>query len=863
MLMLPVMEHWLAFIMRKYSIFLIAFFLLISGSVAAQSLWFLDDNDKLQPVDDTWGIKIPALVSCDTIDTDSNGVFSCGTDSGTSAHNSLSGLQGGTTNEYYHLTSSEHTELNAWLDDAVLKSNGGVILTASSTMGSTLTIEGVTILNDNLVVKTDKLVVTSVPTDRVGIGTASPTYTLDVVGTIGLDSNLHHNNDADTYLEFNPDAALFSVGNKQLLEMVETAQDFVKLGNGSDVDINFNDTAFIEGSSGNVGIGTTTPEQKLSVAGSILSEYLYATSTIATSTLMGGLDVGSGLFEISPDGKVMTGTWQGTAIADAYLTKTGDWTGTLDGFDATGLNEWQKLSISALTPTTTNGIVVNASSSISDLYVDALTSAGTTLSDITGSTQCLQVNSSGVVSGTGSACGSGGGGAGENWTWNNATLVYPSTSTNKVLIGDSSTTTVGYQFEVIGGAYLDALTVTGSTDLQNATATEFGVSGLVSCDTIDTNANGVFVCGTDGGGTGDTDWKMYGPSTMRPTSTDPMDILIPDGSLTVSGSFVAAATNSAATIGFGTTTPGTKLGVAGGVLAEYFYATSTATKSTFIGGLEVNSSITTMTAGSGDIGESTAYFNAAYIDTLYLNNTPTSLNSNTDGHATLTGELTITGAATTTGLHIFSGGIISNASSSMSDLYVDSLTGDLTGNADTATALASDPTDCAANNFATGIDTAGDLTCSTIDVSDSTNLAVSGTLLTLTGDTLSIDEGTLTTGKLCAYDGTNLVCNTTASGTDECTDCLNATEIEDIYFLNSGDVVTASSTIKGLEVDGNATTTDELVVGTDGSSAACIAAYDVDKGGWSYGRLLDGSITWNTTDCTGSGTSTLIIGDDG
>ncbi|MCB9811706.1 hypothetical protein H6783_02235 [Candidatus Nomurabacteria bacterium] len=30
-------------------------------------------------------------------------------------------------------------------------------------------------------------------------------------------------------------------------------------------------------------------------------------------------------------GTITTGTWNGTAIGDAYLTKTGDWTGTFDG----------------------------------------------------------------------------------------------------------------------------------------------------------------------------------------------------------------------------------------------------------------------------------------------------------------------------------------------------------------------------------------------------------------------------------------------------------------------------------------------------------------------------------------------------
>jgi|GEM_PF-4931154 hypothetical protein len=52
-----------------------------------------------------------------------------------------------------------------------------------------------------------------------------------------------------------------------------------------------------------------------------------------------------------------------------------------------------------------------------------------------------------------------------------------------------------------------------------------------------------------------------------------------------------------------------------------------------------------------------------------------------------------------------------------------------------------------------------------IDISDFTNLGVGGTMLQLVGDTLSLKEGTLTDGLLCAYvSGTGLVCNTSPGG---------------------------------------------------------------------------------------------------
>jgi hypothetical protein len=88
-------------------------------------------------------------------------------------------------------------------------------------------------------------------------------------------------------------------------------------------------------------------------------------------------------------------------------------------------------------------------------------------------------------------------------------------------------------------------------------------------------------------------------------------------------------------------------------------------------------------------------------------------------------------------------GITYNAGTGM--LTATGFTGPLTGNASTATALAGDPADCAANNYAYAINASGTLTCSTIDISASTNLAVS-TPITLTGDSVGmVNQGTTTT----------------------------------------------------------------------------------------------------------------------
>jgi len=91
------------------------------------------------------------------------------------------------------------------------------------------------------------------------------------------------------------------------------------------------------------------------------------------------------------------------------------------------------------------------------------------------------------------------------------------------------------------------------------------------------------------------------------------------------------------------------------------------------------------------------------------------------------------------------------------------MTGDLTVSA--TTTLATTTFSNLANGFLK-LDANGKVSTSTIDISDYTNLAVSGTLLNLTGDTLSVNEGTLTDGKLCKYvAGTGLVCDYTDQDT--------------------------------------------------------------------------------------------------
>lgn len=136
---------------------------------------------------------------------------------------------------------------------------------------------------------------------NVGIGTTTPTKTLEVVGSQANTNVMNLRNAADTgysaidfYDHNNIQAGSLGYGNSSatfgLADVMyygsNAAKDLVFFTNGSS-----NERMRIM-SGGNVGIGTTSPYAKLSVAGPVVGEYFHATSTAATSTFAGGLSAG-------------------------------------------------------------------------------------------------------------------------------------------------------------------------------------------------------------------------------------------------------------------------------------------------------------------------------------------------------------------------------------------------------------------------------------------------------------------------------------------------------------------------------------------------------------------------------------------
>jgi len=121
--------------------------------------------------------------------------------------------------------------------------------------------------------------------DRVGIGTATPDYTLDVAGDIGVDHKIFHNGDPNTYLNFLDDRFKINVGGINYIDCDDSTSsphnltvndggnnvDFIVKGNGS----NKGDPLFkTDASTGRVGInGVGSPDCELHVDGDIKVAY--------------------------------------------------------------------------------------------------------------------------------------------------------------------------------------------------------------------------------------------------------------------------------------------------------------------------------------------------------------------------------------------------------------------------------------------------------------------------------------------------------------------------------------------------------------------------------------------------------------
>jgi len=147
---------------------------------------------------------------------------------------------------------------------------------------------------------------------RLGLGNSSPDYTLDVAGNMGINQYLYHNDDDNTHINFSNDRMQFSAGGINMLDLYEGPQDSIVFGNGSDIDFNFNNKAFLSGSNGYLGLGTKYPSFKLDIASNVANGMRVKTDDNAWLVLDKGASTANTFLALRSGGSDLwiVGTWE-------------------------------------------------------------------------------------------------------------------------------------------------------------------------------------------------------------------------------------------------------------------------------------------------------------------------------------------------------------------------------------------------------------------------------------------------------------------------------------------------------------------------------------------------------------------------
>jgi len=140
---------------------------------------------------------------------------------------------------------------------------------------------------------------------RLGINTNRPDYMLDVAGSVGIGACLIHNGDDDTFIYFTEDDINIQAGGVNFIDITQdTASEITFNEAGADVDFRVEGTTdngllYTDAGTDKVGIGTRTPNEKLTVAGNISAcNTVQACSISANSTNGGIVSAGRDLADI-------------------------------------------------------------------------------------------------------------------------------------------------------------------------------------------------------------------------------------------------------------------------------------------------------------------------------------------------------------------------------------------------------------------------------------------------------------------------------------------------------------------------------------------------------------------------------------
>ena len=145
--------------------------------------------------------------------------------------------------------------------DLILKAGGGDG-TGTSAMAFFTKVDGTDAAAERMRIHTD---------GKVGIGTDSPDYELDVAGNIGLDEYIYHNGDADTFIRFAPDLVNLVAGGFSAIKYEKSTGKIIINNTNENVDFHVmaeDNTELLTTDAANnrVGIGTASPDTLLEIS---------------------------------------------------------------------------------------------------------------------------------------------------------------------------------------------------------------------------------------------------------------------------------------------------------------------------------------------------------------------------------------------------------------------------------------------------------------------------------------------------------------------------------------------------------------------------------------------------------------------